>query len=780
MGSYDCVCSKGYQACTAKGDPGPDCAEGGSIGDCTNVNECSDGNNGGCGSEDWQLCKDTPGSFYCFCGDGWRMQDVNGVNQCVNINECEENDNPCPDKKSTCKDNDGSYSCPCSAGWKEENQLCVDINECADPFYPYDCPDKNQGLCRNTIGSYECDCDVGFKWNVTANACTDLDECQTQDILCGAFSKCENIVLRDGTTVKDKDGNELYKCACLDGYFGNGLLCSNKNECKTRTGADSEICGVGGVCTDNDGSYSCACNSNYKNNDDNSGCVDRNECAGDGIYICGDASQGQDPNRGQCFNIEQPDPKKKGYECKCNPGYTLNATSGLCEDDDECAAEEDNCDVNADCSNVGGSFKCTCKYGYSGSGVDGDCKDINECETIPNVCPKAHSECKNHEGRHDCPCVDGYKEKNGVCVDRDECKDNSNKCSVNANCHNTEGSYTCSCHGEYQGDGFTCLMCPSDECWSYNANDKRCEIKQNGNCTEVECGATSMTVKFAGALFGLSDDLATWASDAQPEYAEQADSNLDWSYTSNLGENGMTYVMTADNKIKFKMLVALSGNTRARSDFDLVVARQIDLGSKTLLTTPFGIGVMYTCSYPLAVTVQSSNFTAQVVSQQGKTTGVGNLAKGFEMSLNDLGPNDPVEFILGAILKIGISWTLSATSESGLDKLSFWIDNCYVSHGSKNIYVVKQGCFAHALEVTDLAGDDSRSAAFEYKLFKGVGENSATQSITCTANVCDTSKASTESGYCGKPTNSTSQCPKNGDDIYYGFKAGVGCVDGCV
>merc|ERR1712157_711090 len=98
----------------------------------------------------------------------------------------------------------------------------------------------------------------------------------------------------------------------------------------------------------------------------------------------------------------------------------------------------------------------------------------------------------------------------------------------------------------------------------------------------------------------------------------------------------------------------------------------------------------------------------------------------------------------------------------------------------KEHFVVKQGCFANALEVTDLAGDDSRSAAFEYKLFKGVGENSATQSITCTANVCDTSKVSTESGYCGKPTNSTSQCPKNGDDIYYGFKAGVGCVDGCV
>jgi hypothetical protein len=289
-----------------------------------------------------------------------------------------------------------------------------------------------------------------------------------------------------------------------------------------------------------------------------------------------------------------------------------------------------------------------------------------------------------------------------------------------------------------------------------------------------------MTVRFAGELFGLSDELATWASDAQPTYADVVNSTLDWSYTSDLGANGMTYVMTADKKIKFKMLIALSGTQRARSDFDLVVARQIDLGSKTLLTTPFGIGVMYTCSYPLSVDIQSSNFTAQVVSQQGQKDGMGSLAAGFEMKLNDLGPNDPFEFILGAILKIGVSWGMP-DSDGLLDSLSFWLDSCYVSHGSKDIYVVKNGCFANALEVKDLEGDTSRSAAFNYKLFKGVGENSATQSITCCAKVCDTAVTnSTLPGYCGKPTNSTSQCPKAGDDIYYDFKAGVGCIDGCV
>jgi hypothetical protein len=181
------VCSTGFQECTAAGSVAPKCnLTTSQVGDCTNVNECSDGNNGGCGTETYNLCVDTAGSSHCDCADGWTMQkDDQGVNKCVNINECEEKDNACPDPKSTCKDTEGSYNCPCSDGWKEDNQQCVDINECADPDYPYDCPNKLQSVCRNTVGGFECDCDVGTMWNTTTNGCTDLNECETQDIKCG-------------------------------------------------------------------------------------------------------------------------------------------------------------------------------------------------------------------------------------------------------------------------------------------------------------------------------------------------------------------------------------------------------------------------------------------------------------------------------------------------------------------------------------------------------------------------------------------------------------------
>ena len=38
-------------------------------------------------------------------------------------------------------------------------------------------------------------------------------------------------------------------------------------------------------------------------------------------------------------------------------------------DDDECLADADICDPNAQCTNTVGSFTCACNTGYSGDGV---------------------------------------------------------------------------------------------------------------------------------------------------------------------------------------------------------------------------------------------------------------------------------------------------------------------------------------------------------------------------------------------------------------------------
>ena len=49
----------------------------------------------------------------------------------------------------------------------------------------------------------------------------------------------------------------------------------------------------------------------------------------------------------------------------------------LLTDFNECLDEEsNNCDLNADCINIDGSFTCACKPGWTGDGIQGTCQGM--------------------------------------------------------------------------------------------------------------------------------------------------------------------------------------------------------------------------------------------------------------------------------------------------------------------------------------------------------------------------------------------------------------------
>lgn len=63
-------------------------------------------------------------------------------------------------------------------------------------------------------------------------------------------------------------------CICKPGYAGDGLTCTNINECSTL----AHNCDSNASCADTDGSYTCTCNTGYTGNGVT--CLDFNECLG--------------------------------------------------------------------------------------------------------------------------------------------------------------------------------------------------------------------------------------------------------------------------------------------------------------------------------------------------------------------------------------------------------------------------------------------------------------------------------------------------------------------
>ncbi|WAR19223.1 MATN2-like protein [Mya arenaria] len=392
---------------------------------CEDVNECNTG-----AHDCVHICNNTDGGYICSCDPGFSLNS-NG-NSCDDINECMSNStNDCA---LGCENLPGSYTCTCEQGsmFNQTSRACEDIDECVSET------DDCSQLCTNIEGGFTCSCTQGYLLDEDNKTCSDVDECVSETDDCSQL--CTNI-----------EGG--FTCSCTQGYLldEDNKTCSDIDECGLETDDCSQLCtniededeckvnthNCGQLCFNTDGSFNCGCRDGYLLTDDNTTCVDVDECFDDQYQRCSQI----------CINSQG------SYSCSCDDGFVLNTDRFACDDTDECALNKGGC--SHICNNTIGSFECNCNSGYTLNTDQRTCRDIDECHLNTDDC--AH-ECTNKNPFYSCSCQQGYLtfDDGRTCLDVDECALEIHDCGQV--CTNRIGTYQCSCHTGFEllVDGKTC------------------------------------------------------------------------------------------------------------------------------------------------------------------------------------------------------------------------------------------------------------------------------------------------------------------------------------
>ncbi|KAK2818319.1 hypothetical protein Q7C36_022252 [Tachysurus vachellii] len=201
-------------------------------------------------------------------------------------------------------------------------------------------------------------------------------------------------------------------------------------------------------------------------------CIDEDECEDN---PCG--------NHSICFNTNG------SYYCDCETGFmsktkNFTATTGQCQDINECTVNINRCPENSECKNTIGSFQCVCLPGFQDKKVGSSytCADIDECVSMPTACGQ-HGVCRNTLGTFTCSCPTGFRNQGNShtpCEDIDECDGEEHVCGKDGSCSNSEGSYYCQCSPGYSNYGNNQTKCTELNCNRLNTTSEKAVAMMGG------------------------------------------------------------------------------------------------------------------------------------------------------------------------------------------------------------------------------------------------------------------------------------------------------------
>ncbi|NXI40667.1 NID2 protein, partial [Galbula dea] len=164
------------------------------------------------------------------------------------VNPCHDGTHTC-EATAHCQPGEGTqYTCECAAGYRKDGRGCQDVDECVEGL-------SNCGaftICLNVPGTYRCECRSGYRPAEDGQTCVPLapasDPCEDGNHPCGP---------RDRARCLPRAGG-LPACECLPGYSGDGIDCSDVDECAENP------CHPAATCYNTPGSFSCRCQPGYE------------------------------------------------------------------------------------------------------------------------------------------------------------------------------------------------------------------------------------------------------------------------------------------------------------------------------------------------------------------------------------------------------------------------------------------------------------------------------------------------------------------------------------